>query len=102
MPRRSGSQRALAQTVGERPLATTAKRAGSRLLAACCGVSLVAIALALCACGSTSTVKSPSTTNAKTVRAAPAFRVGQYCTVTKEASYRAAGLRCRNHHLAKP
>jgi len=57
--------------------------------------------MSLGGCGGKAAAKTSTSEHVQAARSAPAYRVGQYCLSSKEAKYRAAGLTCRRHHLAK-
>jgi hypothetical protein len=63
---------------------------------------LALVAFSVSGCGgrtvATSGVAPPKR---KVVAPLPAYRVGQYCLPSEETKYRAAGLACGHHHLAK-
>ncbi|HTU79637.1 MAG TPA: hypothetical protein VMF09_12840 [Solirubrobacteraceae bacterium] len=63
---------------------------------------LVLAAIAVSGCGAKTTGGSTAAHRPTARRPPPAYRVGQYCLVTKEAKYRAVGLTCSHHHLARP
>jgi hypothetical protein len=60
----------------------------------------VAIILALGGCGSAVT-KAGTVRQAQSSRPALAYRVGQYCDPSKAVRYKASGLECHRHHLAR-
>jgi hypothetical protein len=62
--------------------------------------SAVAIAIGVSGCGK-SAARTDISAHVPTAKAAPAYRVGQYCLSGKEAKYRAAGFMCRKHHLVR-
>jgi hypothetical protein len=62
---------------------------------------LVAVAIGVSGCGGTAAVKTDTSARARAAKLAPAYRVGQYCLSSREAKYRAVGLTCRWHHLAR-
>jgi hypothetical protein len=62
---------------------------------------IVALAIGLGGCGGEAAVKTGTSNHARSAQAVPAYRVGQYCVLSREAKYRAAGLTCTRHHLEK-
>jgi hypothetical protein len=63
------------------------------------GATVLVVAIGLGGCGKTA-AKTDASAHRRAAKAAPAYRVGQYCLSGKEAKYRARGLACRRHHLA--
>lgn len=64
-------------------------------------VSLAMVAACLGGCGGKGATKVTAPGCTQAVRAAPAYRVGQYCIAAKQAKYRTAGFKCERHHLAR-
>ncbi len=62
---------------------------------------VVSIAISLGGCGGKSAVKTDTSAHARVAHTVPAYRVGQYCLPSREAKYRAVGLACTRHHLAR-
>jgi hypothetical protein len=62
---------------------------------------LLIVATGLGGCGGKSAVKTSTSAHVQAEKATPAYRVGQYCLPSREAKYRAAGLTCTRHHLAR-
>jgi hypothetical protein len=66
------------------------------------GLSVVlSIAIGMVGCGGKAAVKADTSARARVAKSAPAYRVGQYCVASRDAKYRAAGLACKKHHLAR-
>jgi hypothetical protein len=63
--------------------------------------TVLAIAIGVAGGGGTTAVKTDTSARARAAKPAAAYRVGQYCLTSKEAKYRAAGLTCTRHHLAR-
>jgi hypothetical protein len=63
--------------------------------------TVLVLMIALSGCGGKTVAKSTTSAHARLAKPAPAYRVGQYCVSSREAKYRAAGLTCRRHHLAR-
>ena len=64
-------------------------------------VVVMAIVVGVSGCGGTPATKTTTSAHPRFAKSAPAYRVGQYCLTSREAKYRAAGLTCRRHHLAR-
>jgi hypothetical protein len=62
---------------------------------------LVAVAIGVSGCGATAVVRTDTSAHARVAKPTSAYRVGQYCVSSTEAKYRAAGLTCAQHHLAR-
>jgi hypothetical protein len=62
---------------------------------------VLVVVMGLSGCGGKTAVKTDTSAHARAAKPAPAYRIGQYCLPSREAKYRAAGLTCRRHHLAR-
>jgi hypothetical protein len=71
-------------------------RAASRCLA-----WLAIVVVATSGCGGKTVAKSHVSSQRRVTPRAPAYRVGQYCLPSADSKYRAFGLTCGHHHLAK-
>jgi len=66
-----------------------------------CGAIVLMVAICVGGCGGSLAAKTGSPVHAQVGKAVPAYRVGQYCLPSRETKYKAAGLVCKRHHLAR-
>jgi len=66
-----------------------------------CLAWLAIAAFAASGCGGKTAARSHVSPQRSVTPPVPAYRVGQYCLPSADAKYRAFGLACERHHLAK-